>query len=332
MGVIAVQVPSHQLTPFAMLCAIAALLLVRRLSARGLLPFTLAAVAGWMAFMTIPYLSGNLAALTGSLGKVNATVSSNVGERVAGSEGHMLVVYARVAASVALWALALFAVLRERRRRTLDVRLAALAAAPFALAVLQPYGGEMVLRVYLFALPFVALLVAGLAVPRRAAALRPQRIAVLMAFSLLLLGAFTITRYGNERANLFTRGEVEGVERLYRIAPPGSLLIAVSPNLPWQAQHYVGYDYEVLSRWLKKEPPKGPLVDDLVSRILERRRPAAYVIVTRSQRVYDRLLGSAPWGSVDAFERELRSSGRFQLTYDGRDARIYRLAWAVGVR
>jgi hypothetical protein len=45
--------------------------------------------------------------------------------------------------------------------------MAVLGVTPFLLPVLQPYGGEMLLRVFLFALPAAAFFVARLAFRRR---------------------------------------------------------------------------------------------------------------------------------------------------------------------
>ena len=58
--VFAAIVPSHQLTPFAVLPGIAGLVLARRCSARGL-PVAMAVILGtWISFMTVAYLAGHV--------------------------------------------------------------------------------------------------------------------------------------------------------------------------------------------------------------------------------------------------------------------------------
>ena len=142
---------------------------------------------------------------------------------------------ARIGLTLCLWAVAFLAALWLRRRGHREPAPLLLFLAPFGLALVQPYGGEILLRVFLFALPFTAFFIAS--VMRRA----PLPVAV--AVTLLLTGAFLVTRYGNERMDWFTRGEVRAVDRLDALAPAGSTLVAWSNSLPWEARHYTAHRY-----------------------------------------------------------------------------------------
>jgi hypothetical protein len=149
---------------------------------------------------------------------------------------------------------------------------------------------------------------------------------VLAAGGALLVAGFLFTRYGNERTTLFTPAEVHAVDRLYAMAPPGSLLLAASPNVPWKQRHYADYHYQMLSRQLHFEgaPPTSAQLATEVARYIKRNRTGrAYLIVTRSQKLYDEVLGSQRWGSSTDIERAVARSPRFSKVFDDRDGRIF---------
>jgi hypothetical protein len=320
----AAVVPSHQLTPFAILVTTGALVLVGRCSLRGLPLVVAVMTAAWITLFAAPYLAGHLEALASQLGELGGNVSSNVGARVGGAEEHVAVAWARILMSALLWLLAAAGAIRWLRSRRDGLGHAALAFAPLALVFLQAYGGEILLRVYLFSLPFLALFAASLFVP---AATRWRTGVGLGALSVVLVAGLFLTRFGNERILVFTKAEVGVVEHLYATAPRGSLLVAPSANLPWQHRGYGDYRYAVLKNAL---PPRAGatsavIADRLASYMAGRRTPAAYVIVTRSVRNYDALLGSAPWGTVADLERGVATSPRFKLVYANPDGDVYAL-------
>lgn len=244
-----------------------------------------------------------------------------MGERVQGSPGHVLVVRVRLLFSLVVWALAAVGALGLWRRRALDLRLALLAVAPFPLLVLQPYGGEMLLRVYLFTLPFASLLVAS-ALASALAAWRPRalRTPVLVGVLSVMVAGFLLTRYGNERMDQFTLLEVATVDRLYDIVPPGGLLVAATGNLPWKARDYERYDYLTAVHLAQTVPPPelARAVEDAM-----RRRPASALVLTRSQQASAELMGTLPPNALEDLRRHLGGSGRFRLAYANADASIY---------
>ena len=320
-AIFAGTVASHQLTPFAILGAVSLLVLARRCSARGLPLVMGLIVAFWLVYPAAPYLNGHLDHLTSGIGSVSSAVGKNVGERVQGSPGHVLVVRVRLLFSLVVWALAAVGALGLWRRRALDLRLALLAVAPFPLLVLQPYGGEMLLRVYLFTLPFASLLVAS-ALASALAAWRPRalRTPVLVGVLSVMVAGFLLTRYGNERMDQFTLLEVATVDRLYDIVPPGGLLVAATGNLPWKARDYERYDYLTAVHLAQTVPPPelARAVEDAM-----RRRPASALVLTRSQQASAELMGTLPPNALEDLRRHLGGSGRFRLAYANADASIY---------
>jgi hypothetical protein len=316
-------VPSHQLTPFAMLGSLLVLVLVGTCTARLLPAIAAVLIVAWVVFAAGPYLSGHLSTLKGDVGKVGATASSNVGGRVKGSEAHRKVTYSRIATAALIWSLAAVAAVRLlRRRQRTWLPLAALAAAPFALVALQAYGGEILLRVYLLSLPFAGALAASLLFQRRDGWSMPSMPAV-AAVSLLLVSGFLFTRYGNERVDLFTTAEVQATERLESTAPRGSMLVAPSANLPWQTR--IGdYRYRTLDRELSARN-RGRLIPAVARAMQHPKAKASYLVITRNTREYERMFGTAPWGTINDLEREVRASPRFKQVYANRDAQIFAL-------
>lgn len=325
---IGATVSGHQLTPFVLILGLAALGLLGDRAARGLACVALAMTGAWLAYMAVSYLDGRLETLLDQTGNVNSAVNSNLDARVRGSTDHLVVVYVRLLLTGVLWTLAAVGAARAWRRGEPVVRHVFLGVAPLPFFVLQPYGGEMLLRVYLFTLPFAALFAARLIVGWNAARWS-WTVAVRIALvSAVLFGGFLFARFGNERATLFTTEERQVVERLYELAPPGSLLVAGSPNLPWQDRRYAELDYEPLGRHLK--PAVGPadparLARDVAAYMRTTGRESAFLVVTRSQKSYEELLGAPVWGTTGALEQGIERSPAFRTLYRNRDGAVYAL-------
>ncbi|HEX8158962.1 MAG TPA: hypothetical protein VF526_16365 [Solirubrobacteraceae bacterium] len=321
----ATTVPSHQLTPFALVLVLAALVVFGRTWLRGLPLLLTMAIGAWLVFMTISYLSGNIEALKAQLGALTKTLSSSVGARIGGSEGHTQVVNARLVFTGVLWLGALAGAGLRLRGGLRAWSLLILFLAPFGLPILQPYGGEIVLRVYLFALPGMAVLVASLLLVFAGSHHR-QAAAVIFVVTLGFMAAFLITRHGNDRVWLFTRQEASIVDRVYDIAAPGSVLAAPSTTLPWQHRRYAELEHVSLERLKGPFAPGngGRALANAVFALIKRQGDAyGYVIVTRSLRAYDKLLGSASWGSVPQLEQALDGSPHFRRLISGHDARVW---------
>jgi hypothetical protein len=324
---IATAVGSHQLTPFMMLSSLVLLVGLRRSTARGLPVITLVLVIAWMTYLATGYLNGHLRPLLGEALNVQQAVAANVSDRLAGAPDHLLVVRIRLVMTALLWGLATVGLVRGLRRGEASPSHALLVVAPIGLAVLQPYGGEMLMRVYLFSLPFTACYAARALLPRPGW----LRSGALAAIGLFFVAGFLYTRYGNEQTALFTRAEVRAVNRLYAIAPKSSLLLAVSTNVPWKQVHYADYRYQLLSRQLTiaGRPTRAQLAT-AVARYMRGAKGPTYLLITRSQRVYDRILGAPRWGSSTDILNAVRSSPRFRTVFDDGDGQIFVLRHAHG--
>jgi hypothetical protein len=150
--IIASMVVSHQLTP---LVAIAAMAVVAALGMTrykllwlvGLLIFT-----AWFTYGARDYWIGHLPELLSELGSVASSIDSGVSARVSGDPVYGRMQGLRMASLVLLMCLSAAGWLRLLRSRSRFVWVTALlASAPFGLVAVQSYGGEVVIRCFLYA-------------------------------------------------------------------------------------------------------------------------------------------------------------------------------------
>lgn len=320
-------VSGHQLTPVPMILTVAALVVFAGLQTRMLPVIMAVGLAAWISYMTTAWLAGHFSTLSGSLGSLGQSVGQGVGSRVVGSSGHELIVDLRLVFSGAVWALAAAGFLRRRRLRRSDVALAVTGLTPFLLPALQPYGGEILLRVFLFALPAAAFFTACLVFPSWQSGLGRRTLAAVAIGSCLLLAGFQYARYGNERLDAFTRGDVAAVDALSRLAPRGAKLVAANGNIPWRYQGYAAYDYMQLSdwhAWLVLHPQPAELLDSLQ---LHLGASGGYFIVTRSTEISAHLLESKA-AALERFVAYLRHSPAADQLYHRGQAAIFRIRGA----
>jgi hypothetical protein len=334
----AVTVASHQLTPFAILICVIALVAVGQCTARGLPWLMVVMLTLWFVFFAHGYIAGHLPQLLGGVGNVAKDTSANVTARIAGSHQHMVVVRERLLLSGVLWLLALLGGIRRFRGGHADHAAAALTVAPLLLFILQPYGGEMLMRIYFFMLPFVAFFATAALLPARASGTAgPARLTAVLRLGVataifgltvvIVPAGGLLARYGNERADYFTGGERAAISFLYAHARPGAPFAVEKTYLPWKYREYAQHKYLSLEWMLTHGQPPTPaqafarISNDLRPVPL---RPAGFVILTRSQRAYVEMLGGvlSP-GYLDEFERLLSESPKFQLVYSNPSAKIY---------
>jgi hypothetical protein len=326
-----VTVPTHQLTPFALLTSVATVVALDLVKPRSLPLLMAVLIATFTSFMTVGYLTGHFEEVVGRVGQIQESASQNVSARVTGSPDHVFIVRLRLLVTAAIWGLALLGALRRLREGHRDFVFMGLALAPFPLFAFQPYGGEVIIRVYFFALPFMAYFAAASFFPSDRVGHSWRATGAAFLVTAALVGSFMYVRYGNERADAFSSGEVAAVERLYDIAPAGTTLVAGTGNLPWRYRDYVRHEYDLvteLTSWKNLlENPNGILgVVYQMRHVMQGYPEGAYLIFTRSQKAYSDLLGGSPPGSLSRVERAVERSPDFDLVYRNPDARIFRLS------
>ncbi|MEV6049871.1 polysaccharide biosynthesis C-terminal domain-containing protein [Streptomyces sp. NPDC052107] len=306
-GLYAASVPAHQLTPFVMLGALAALVLLGRSELRGLPLLFAVLVAVWVGFMAEPYWSGHFNDLFGGVGGVGSNVSTSVSGRIqGGSSTHKLVLYTRVLLAGSVLAFACWGWWRRRFHRYRERSLLVLTFVPFLGFGMQSYGGEMALRVFMFAVPGAALLGALALFPRTGVTAKEREkdrvslapLAALLA-GLLLMGGFLVARWGNEPFERTRPGEVTVMNWVYAHDKPTLRLLwltqdtvnDVTPAMPWGAK-----DMERVNYVPTLAPTDPVLVSGLV-KALKDAGPNSYLMINRSQVTYLQLDAgySATW-------------------------------------
>ncbi len=319
-------VSSHQLTPFMLLASLTILVVTRRVRPLWL-PLLLGGLTViWIYTMAAQFLGQNLYWIVESIGRpASNTQTTFVDLSQAGEEQH-LVAWADRGLTAGMFLLGLAGMIRLWRARSPYGVTALLAAGPLPLLAANSYGGEMLFRVYLFALPFLALLVAGLFYPRPTVR---WTLPVAIICVLAMTAAFALAYYGKERSNRFTTDEVAASTWLYGHAPQGAVIVSATANYPWAFTHYEYYRYEFLEQL---PPTKRKALDtDPVPLLTELGGTAApvYVVLTRSEQISVRYTGVLPAGAWARISADLATDHEYQLAFRNKDAEIYLRAAGV---
>lgn len=324
LGLFVVDVASHQLTPFAVLAGVSAAVVLGLLTPRSLPLFMALAIGTWAIYMATDFLLGHLSMVTGNVGSVNSNVHASVTRRLQGSVQHQVVVDIRLALTGLVWALAGVGTIRRLRRGYIDAPLLLLAFVPILLVGVQSYGGELLLRSYFFSLPFSSVLAAMALVSGAGGPWQWRQGTVVTGIAVLLVSFFGFARYGNERMDYFTPQEIAGVQRLYALAPPGSLLIGISYNLPWEYKRYEQYRYLAPFRNVYGVLRDAQLARRTFLELLDGTKyPRAFLIVTRSEQAEANLFGGLPPNTLTRIQRLLAGSPGIRLVYRNRDVAVY---------
>jgi hypothetical protein len=324
-------VTSHQLTPFMLLLSLTALVIFQLCVLRGL-PLLVALMAGaWVTYTAVGFLNGNLYWIVQSIGSLNigSSTLSNLGEA---SHGHMVVAEVARLLTVLVGVLGLAGLVRRLRHGRFDPAAALLAGAPVLMVWGNAYGGEVLFRIYFFALPFLAFLAAGVVFPTPLAGRSWLTAGAAIAVSALLLGGMLVSYYGNERMYRFSHDEVRSAAYLVAHAPSGSTLVGFTTAYPW------GYrNYELYTHVLVSTLPAGQvthLLNDPVQATAQLTSAGSsaneYVVFSRAQDAEMEMTGVLPVHGVRQIEAAFRTSPRFQEVYRGPDAQIFRLVGQGG--
>lgn len=315
---------SHQLTPFLLLAACTGLVLARRCVLAGLPLLLVVIVAGWISFLAMPYWSGHLATIVGDIGRLGGNVSAGTTGGVGGGRPQPGVQYARFLVAATVFALAAVGTLRRRRSGYRDRVAVVLVAAPFSAFALQSYGGEIALRVYLFALPAAGLLAAFALFPAPGIPSR-RTLAAAALCALVVTGGFLVARYGNEPYEQVRPGEVAAMDHVYRHDAGGARVlwltpapeVDLTPNMPWGFRDMEKVEY------VSARAPRDPSDVTGLVRTLRELGPRAYLVTTRGQEAYFGLVHDFPpdWG--DRFRRHLAAADGVAVAAANADAAVY---------
>lgn len=319
---------SHQITP-AMLCvALVALTLTRRARLGGVGLVAIVVTVVWALWGATDFVAANVKMALEGFGSPMANAEGNLVDTTRLSEGQALVALAGRLVVVTVGLLAAVGLVRVARRdRGAAITLCVLGAAPLVILATNEFGGEILFRVYLFALPVAAYLGAH-------ALLDPPRIrhgwaraVPIVAVSLVLVVGFLLAHFGKDGHYAFTRAEYEAAAWLDEHAPDDSLLVQGSSNYPVQFHNYEHFRYVPLDT--EDLRARREIADDPIG-VMRRwmsddRDAAAYLLLTRSQEEEAAAMGTRPVGLLEDLETALSASDRFDVVYRNEDAVIFTL-------
>jgi hypothetical protein len=335
----ALIVTTHQLTPYMLIVGLGVLTFLGVVRPR-LLVVLLTAMALAYLVPRLGFIQRYYGLLDSAGEPLKNVRTAAVGlNGLAGEPGRVLCANAARLLSVSIWGLGLVGVVRRLRAGYKNLGVAALAVAPAVIVVADTYGGEAIYRVYLFSLPWFALLAAF--------ALRPggddwsslRAVARLLVPFAVLLGLFLPAYFGMAATNEVRPGEVAASQYFYDHAPPRSVLMIASPQFPVRlAGNYDQFrltigeaDPSLLT--VKPSLRHKVLGDRHVPVIAQAMRDygggaPAFLVVSRNGKVTSQVLDLLPRGSLDELEQALSRSRRFRVWYRNADSTIFQLVQA----
>lgn len=317
----AAMATGHQLTPIMATVTALVLVLAGRTRIRWMIAvFGLMTVA-WLSYAAIAWWSGHRSMLIGGVGAVQGNVSTSVAAKIQGSFPHEFVVDARVLNSLLVWLLAIIGALVWRPRTNDRAALVLCFLSSFVIMAAGDYGGEGMLRAYLFSLPASVCLITVVISKLR----WTYKQVALGAVLLLLVPFFLVSRWGNELFEMTRPNELTAVRALYHFANPGSNLVVLVPAATSTTFNDVN-EFKSTSVELTDLGPKGMLGSQGVAAIIQAvsdNPKGGYLIITTSQDDFGWLDYGLPrtWGAT--LERMLSRSPHFKLRYSNPDAEIF---------
>ena len=335
----AVIITTHQLTPYMLIVGLGVLTFLGVVRPRLLVVlFTAMALAYLLPRMDfIQRYYGLLGSAGEPLQNVRTAAAGPHG--LGGEPGRVLSAHAARLLSFTIWGLGLVGVIRRLRAGYKNLGVAALAAAPAVIVLAETYGGEAIYRVYLFSLPWFALLTAF--------ALRPggddwssaRAVARLLLPLALLLGLFLPAYFGMAATNEVRPGEVAASQYFYDHAPPRSVLMIAAPQFPVRlAGNYDQFRLTIgethPSLLTVKPSLRHKMLGDrhvpVIAKVMRNYGGGqpVYLAVSRNGKVTSQILHLLPRGSLDELERAMSRSRHFRIWYRNADTTIFQLVQA----
>jgi hypothetical protein len=327
-------VVSHQLSPLILISSVAVLIATTRRPPAWVL-VAMVVVEVWWVSLGYGFISEHFKLLEFDFA---ASARSGLG---AGLPGVALGANLARAGIIGMALLALCGLVRRIRGGHLDASAAGLVVAPLLVVLFQNYGGEGPLRVYMFALPFLAFFVAAWARPSARARTAVGRSWRLIAVTAAIGTATLFGYFGQEPVNYVTHDDV-AVSRWYLDhTPPNAGIVQVAPSFPDRLDaNYVNHLGEPRSLLGAPGAPQGvfvsahmPVCNPTCGLLVgERLRGfmhadgarSHYLLITPSALRYARYYGLTDPVALGRFTRAVLASPDFQLVYRHGDGYVFR--------
>jgi len=330
----AVIVASHQLTPYMLIGGLAALTALGVIRPRSLVVLFAAMALGYL-LPRLEFVQVNYGLLTGAGDPLHNSHNASIGFQQ-GDPGRIFSAQASRLLSLVICGLGIVGVIRRFRAGYKNLGVVVLASTPVLIILGESYGGEAIYRIYLFSLPWLALLSAFALRPVRHGWLSNGNLARLAPVLLLLVALFLPSFFGMAATNEVRPGEVAASTYFYRNAPPHSLLMLASPQFPIRLTS----DYDQFQLAIGESDPnllavkrslrhrmlgarEVPVIADVMRSY--NKDGSAFLVVSRNGKIYSDVFDLLPSGSLDQLEAALSRSKRFRVWYRNDDATIYQL-------
>ncbi len=317
----------HQLTPIVLIGALVFLAILQIVYLPSLALLMIVFESIWLWFVAWPFMAQNLPSMIEGLGNLRGNVSQNLINLSNASAGQVIVSLMGRALTALMFGLGGIGFLRRLRTGSIDLPVLLLAAAPFPALVANSYGGEILFRVYFFALPALAFLTATIFYPQRFTQSSWLRMVAGVGLSCVILVGFLFAYYGKEKQYYISPQEVAATQYLFNTAPPGSLIISGTSDYPSLIKNYEYYTYVNISQEPKQS--RQNILQDPAKVMTEwmsnTKYDGVFLIFTRSQAAAVDMIGTMPAGSLNYIEQSLIQSGKFVVLYQNEDAAIITL-------
>lgn len=300
--------PSHQLSPYMLAGLLFILLLCGRLWSRWLPFLVLLAAVVWFVLGARDFWIGQLHEITGSIGNLGSSVNQGFDQRLSSNVGRTAMLDVRIGITVVVGLLAAVGAFLLRRGGKRSLTLVLMAVTAFGLAVAQPYGGEILIRCYLFALPLFAVLGAVL-LNDLLTAKRLRRTALGLG-ALILAGLMlcdVAARGGNDAYVAFTRADIDAVQQAYDTAKAGQTLDTVAAYAPVSEWQRLG---EVDQASIESHCEPFPNPDPCVRKV-----HPDFLVLNAAQDAYGQIYYGMKPGWLAALGDRLVDSGLYQRIF-----------------
>jgi hypothetical protein len=321
-------VMTHQLSPLMVVGAVIALLVAGQRVPPWILLAMLLVEAWWVA-LAWPELAERFDVFAPD----PTATPSPPGNPAWAEPGQRLVRLAQVGLLALLAALAAVGAAQRLRRGRWDARPLALAVAPVLVGLAQTYGGESMLRAFLFGLPWLSLLAAEVLVgPPAEQARRAVRATRVLGASAAIAACFLVAYFGRELENVMTADDVAAASWIatrpgdpsYAIAS-GNAPSRITAQYPRRNPAFIVSDDPEL--WPRDAP--RPRLRLLARRLRALPGEGAFLTVSPSMENMARVRGFVPPGSFDRFTRALLRSRQFRLAFRSGEAYVFHVSEPV---
>ncbi|MDQ2831324.1 MAG: hypothetical protein M3Y74_20030, partial [Chloroflexota bacterium] len=144
--------------------------------------------------------------------------------------------------------------------------------------------------------------------------------------SAVLLFSFLFARFGNEKMDYMTTGDVNALGRLYATANPGALLVGLTSDMPWKYKDFEQYHYATVLDLDEAQQARVFAQHDLgaILRLMHGRGGApSYLVITRSQEAQLQLFYGVSAGQIQRLDGALVHSSKLRMIYNDGTDRIF---------